>query len=500
MATMTDKAGPSASVERQRDRWTAISLLLLCWVLFAAFEQSPFKLQGAVLEALVERGRLHFVHGNMSGIMFENLDTKTLSFRFLFNIFPHEGRYYVNHAPGQFLLAAPWYAALVKLGWRFETNERLVWRLLVWLLTAPLGALGIMCVFVLARGWEVPWLPALLTSLTLALCSPWWPASGVLYHDSLAIALGLVGITLWNCRFASNGIGSIISPIAGGWLLAFAVVTSYLVAPIVVLIISFVLASRPSHRDLALLGCGFLPTISILPITNAISFGSPFATGYSAGGFDKNYPSPFDLANAWEKTGFYLWHDEYGLLGLFPVFFFAAVGLLRSSALKPTARKLLIALAGAHFLVIITMEHHGSVGWGMGRFFLPLYPLLIFGLTAFWDLPGWKGNTARALMFSSIVYSAAFALAGVWYGVQGVMEPGVPTLKLRLSVEHYSSYRALVWVAIVSGVIGEFMYYYGFGSHHGSIQRSSSPTLRQKILHESKVGVPKSARKRRRKK
>ena len=99
MAGVTDKTEASASVERQRDRWTAISLLLLCWLLFAAFEQSPFKLQGAVLEALVERGRLHFTRGNMSGIMFENLDTNTPSFRFLFNIFRHEERYYVNHAP-----------------------------------------------------------------------------------------------------------------------------------------------------------------------------------------------------------------------------------------------------------------------------------------------------------------------------------------------------------------------------------------------------------------
>jgi hypothetical protein len=124
---------------------------------------------------------------------------------------------------------------------------------------------------------------------------------------------------------------------------------------------------------------------------------------------------------------------------------------------------------------------------------------LIFGLSAFWDLPGWKGHAARALVFSTTVYSATFAAAGVWYGVQGVMEPGVPTLKLRLSVEHYSLYRGLVWVAVVGGVIGELTYY-GLGSQHGSIQRSSAIPLRQKTLHESKVGAPKSARRRRRKK
>lgn len=499
MVEVTDKLGARNSAARHRDRWTAMSLVLLCWVLFAGFEQTPFKLQGAVLEALVERGRLYFIRGNMRDIVFENLETNTPSFRFVYNIFPHNGRYHVNHAPGQFLVAAPWYAALVKLGWRFETHERLVWRVLVWSLTAPLGALGVMCVFVLARSWDVPWLTALLLSLALALCSPWWPASGVLYHDGLAVAFVLLGVTIWNRRFAFGEVGSIISPLASGALLAFAVVTTYLVAPIVLLIVLFMLASRPSRRDLAFLGCGFFPILSILPIANMISFGSPFATGYSAGGFDKNYPSPFDLYNAWEKIGFYLWDYEYGLLWLFPVFFFGSVGLLWNSLLKPNVRRLLVTLMVGHFLFIITMEHHGSVGWGMGRFFLPLYPILVFGVSAFWDLAGWKGHAVRALVFSSMVYSAAFAAAGVGYGVQGVMEPGVPTLKLRLSVEHYALYQGLVWAAIIGGVIGELLYY-GFGSNHASMQRSSSLPLRQKILHESKVKLTKSARKRRKKK
>ena len=70
---------------QQRDRWTAVAIFLVCWVLFAALEQRPFALQGAVVEALVERGRLHFVHGSIKEAMnervFENFDTKTAAFR-----------------------------------------------------------------------------------------------------------------------------------------------------------------------------------------------------------------------------------------------------------------------------------------------------------------------------------------------------------------------------------------------------------------------------------
>lgn len=53
------------SASRRRDTRVAIAVLLASWALFAALEQSPFKLQGAVLESLVERGRLHFVRGHM---------------------------------------------------------------------------------------------------------------------------------------------------------------------------------------------------------------------------------------------------------------------------------------------------------------------------------------------------------------------------------------------------------------------------------------------------
>ena len=499
MAENTDRPGASDVRERNRDRWTALCILLFCWVLFAAIEQSPFKLQGAVVEALVERGRLHFVRGNMKDIVFENLDTNTPSFRYLFNIFPHGGLYHVNHAPGQFLLAAPWYAACVKLGWRFETHEWLVWRVLVWTLTAPLGALGVMCVFVLARHWGTPWMAALMASMAFALASPWWPASGVLYHDGLAVALILIGATIWQCRFTRRQIGAIVAPLVTGFLLAFSIVTTYLVVPTVLTICVFLLASRPSRRDVILFSLAFLPTLSLLPIANMIAFGSPLATGYSAGGFDKNYPSPFDLSNAWEKTSFYLWNSDYGLLWLFPIFFFGAVGLIVGRSIAPVARTLLVALMTVHFLSIVSMEHHGSVGWGMGRFFMPLYPILAFGLVALWDLEEWKGHVARALVFAALIYSGVFAFAGVSYGVQGVMEPGVPTLKLRFMFDYYQLYRGLFWLAMIGGVLGALLYQAFFASRP-PVPRNATAQSRQGISRGSKVTAAVGSRRRRRRK
>jgi len=484
------------SPEGRRDRRTAIVLLVFAWLLYGAFEQSPFNLQGAVLEALVERGRLSFARGQMKDIMFENFDTNTPSFRLLFNVFPYEGRYHVNHAPGQFLLAAPWYAALVKLGWRFETHERLVWRILVWTLTAPLGAAAVASIFLLGRGWGMSWSGTLLSSLAFGFCSPWWPSSGVLYHDHLAVSLVLLGAAMWSWRSAPRRVVAIAKPVASGFLFAFAVVTTYLIAPIVALILAFIVRSRPSRRALALLACGFLPIAAILPVVNVIHFGSLFATGYSAGGFESNYPSLLDLANAWEKTRFYLWDSEYGLLWLFPAFALGAAGLLWNPPFEPSVKRMLLTLAAAHFLFIISMQHHGSVGWGMGRFFLPLYPILAFGLPAFGDLPEWKGHSARALMFSSCLYSALFALAGSWYGIQGVMEPGVPSLKLQLMVEYYPLQSRLIWLCALAGVVAESVYYACF-RNPASAPVSSLSGRRVPFRPKSRAGA-KVARRRKR--
>ena len=73
MAETVDPTAAKQVREQQRDRWTALAVFLFCWVLFVAAEQSPFSLQGAVVAALVERGRLYFVRGSMKETLNESV-------------------------------------------------------------------------------------------------------------------------------------------------------------------------------------------------------------------------------------------------------------------------------------------------------------------------------------------------------------------------------------------------------------------------------------------
>jgi hypothetical protein len=316
----------------------------------------------------------------------------------------------------------------------------------------------------------------------------------VLYHDALAVALILLGLMIWQVRPTGGGFGASLCALAAGFLLAFSVVTTYLVLPVVLLICLALLVSRPSRRAMVYFFLAFLPTLSVLPISNAMVFGSPFATGYSAGGFDQNFPSPLNLANAWEKMGFYLWHSEYGLLWSFPVFFLGAIGLTLGAPLQPRTRQLLLLLAAVHYLFIVTMEHHGSVGWGMGRFFLPLYPILALGLPTFFHLSGWPGKVARGVVFCALFYSVILAVAAANYGIHGVMEPSAWTLKQRVMADYGDFHQRLFWLALVAGILGETVLQV-FAAGKRPVVAGNGRRSRPRERQKSKLAIASAARK-----
>ena len=163
-----------------------------------------------------------------------------------------------------------------------------------------------------------------------------------------------------------------------------------------------------------------------------------------------NYPR-INFGNSVEKLHFYLTHPEYGLVFFFPLFLLGAYGLLRTQ--WPPKRLMAIAsLVLLHFLFILSIEHHGSVGYGIGRFFLPLFPLLALGLPAVMDYEGPRKFILRVLLVSSAIVSVFHAWAGAWYGLQGIMEPPLANMGQRLSLELPLLYPLLYLLALVLGL------------------------------------------------
>ena len=428
-------------------------LFITLWALYAALPQRgpELSLVGAQLENVVERGRLHFVQGQMIGpTRFLNTETRTESFRVLFNVFPAGDVFRVNHAPGLFLVAAPIYAVSAVLGLRFESHESVVWWILILTLVAPLGALAVACLFLILSRWGVGRRTALWSALAFGVASPWWAASGLLYQDSVALAALLVGAALLEAAHDSGTGRAHAARGLGGFLVGLSILTSYLVVPVAVGFIVFCLIRHRDPRARAALVLGGLPPVVVLAAYHTLAFGAPWRTGYGEGGFSMNYPS-ISLVNSLEKLHFYLTHSSYGLVFLFPLFVLGAYGLFRTQ--WPRRRLLAIgSLVLLHFLFILSIEHHGSVGHGIGRFFLPLFPLLALGLPAIMDYEGRRILILRALLVASVIVSVFHAWAGAWYGLQGVMEPQLVNLSQRLGLELPLLYPLLHLLAAILGM------------------------------------------------
>ncbi len=428
-------------------------LLVALWALFAAIPQRgpELSLVGAELENLVERGRLHFVQGEMIGpTRFLNSETRTESFRVLFNVFPAGDVFRVNHAPGLFFVAAPIYAASAALGLRFESHESAVWWILIMTLVAPLGALSVACLFLILSRWGVGRRTAFWSALAFGVASPWWAGSGILYQDSVAVSVLLVAAALLEGACDSGTRRAQAARGFAGFLLGLSVLTSYLVVPVAVGLIVFSVIRQRDPRARAALVLGALPPVVVLAGYHTLVFGAPWRTGYGEGGFSANYPS-IGLANSLEKLHFYLTHPEYGLVFLFPLFVLGVYGLFRTR--WPRRRLEAIgSLVLLHFLFILSIEHHGSVGYGIGRFFLPLFPLLALGLPAIMDYQGRRMFMLRALLVTSVIVSVFHAWAGAWYGLQGVMEPLLASMSQRLRLELPLLYPLLHLLAVILGL------------------------------------------------
>ena len=74
------------------------------------------------------------------------------------------------------------------------------------------------------------------------------------------------------------------------------------------------------------------------------------------------------------------------------------------------------------------------------------------GLPAALDYEGPRIFTLRVLLASAFLVSVFHAWAGAWYGLQGVMEPALASMRQRLGLELPLLYPLLYILALVLGL------------------------------------------------
>jgi hypothetical protein len=288
--------------------------------------------------------------------------------------------------------------------------------LLQWSLVAPLASVAVTSLYRIARSLGRGQAVSLAAALGFGLASPWWGSASVLYHDSMAVALILIAVDLWLSSAAANRTAAQLRTLIAGVLLGWSVFTTYLVIPIVGVLVLVMLTAR--RQGAAALLLGFLPVAGLLPLMNFLAFGSPVRTGYSAFLFEVNYPHPFDLRNILEKAYFYLLSPRDSVTFMWPVFGLAAVNLLHGKVdLGPKVRWSLVSLVGVHLLFCMTMPSNGDVGWGSGRFVLPVFPGLALAIPGLRTLQGWAAAFHRPLLLGTFLYSGFHGLAAAYYGM-----------------------------------------------------------------------------------
>lgn len=376
-----------ASTSRKPVAWTtALLILLTFWIIYGLTPNEPFVLQGAMLEQFVERGRLYFVDGQLQGSALINRETQTEQFKIIpFNMFEYNGRYYVNHSVGQFVLGWPWYRACLFLGLRFSDHYEQVWQILRWTLIAPMGALAVAALFIIATQLGGSRTLGFLTSIVAGLGTPWWATATHYYHDMFGTSLLVTGTAAGLIYSRYSGPRQLALLILSGICMGWSIFTTYLVGPLALLITCIFLFRQQTFVGQMILGVTFLVAAGLLPLTNLFLLGSLMTTGYSRMEVFILYPTPWDLPNLLEKLNFYLFSPGVSLWSLFPGLMLACFwsspsrpekDAVASEALSGKTRAIIIALAIAHLLYISSMQAYGFVAWGMGRFFIPEFFLL----------------------------------------------------------------------------------------------------------------------------
>jgi hypothetical protein len=364
------------------------------------------------------------------------------------------GRFYSNKAPGLAFAAIPVYRLLRVVLPPPDSPTAPIFFLL------RLFTVSLVCVLALARFAKMllrqrEWEPvAPLLTFAVAFGTPYLYYSRSFFGHAWTAALLLLA---WDAAGRGDGAGDAPSRrrvLLAGFLAAWALVSEYTVAPVVLaLAMRTAFAGRGGVRGAAsrllLFGAGAALPLGLLLAYQAACFGSAFVPSYAR----EAYPAYAELARR-RFFGFeapsprvafdYLFHPARGILLFTPFFLWSAVGFARWWRDRRRRADGVFALSATvvTFLLLAGYPNwHG--GWAFGsRYLLPL--LFLPAAAIPWAL---TGRVSRGLFASAVVLSAAVhvlvtaswphfpvdvawppATASAWFLARGWVAPNLGTL------------------------------------------------------------------------
>lgn len=307
----------------------------------------------------------------------------------------YEGHYYTSKAIGSSLVAAIFYFPLYRLEQLLDI--KLDWGEIKYLLTflsigLPSAVAGSL-MYMLCKQVTGNRLHSYVVTLSISLGTMMFPFSVIFFGHQLAGsflfgAFFLIFQLKMDSLHRRKGVLFLV-----GFLLGFALITEYPVAPIVLIltIYYFVVMFTKSKSDralaVALPALGVLIPIAIALAYNTVVFGNPISTGYTHSAveaFQENQTQGL-VGIGWPnlKVIFYMTlHPAFGMFWQSPVFVLAFVGIwfmFRTSDYKTEAW---ISLAAFLSLVVL---YSGFYNWWGGwtfvpRYLVPMVPFLLLPL------------------------------------------------------------------------------------------------------------------------
>lgn len=372
-----------------RTEWLiALAVLLLVGLLvhpYRAQQASRYALTAAV----VERGTV--VLDEYEGVV--GIDRSV-----------RDGRLYSDKAPGQPMLAVPFFALGRIVGIEDATILRIdgnlgLWWVTLWSSAIPGAALAVM---MFRRVREIDAEKALPVTAAVVTGTLLLPFSALLFGHVLAAAL------LYGAYLLTVGEPSLRRFLGAGLLAGLAVTVEYTAALGVIVLGSHVLI-RHRRRVAHFVSGGVLPALG-LAAYNTIAFGNPMVLSYQYNAFrevtDTARPLFHMFSSASAENAFRLFFSGRGLAGATPVVLVAVAG-----AVWMLRRHFQIdaAMAVAMFVAFVSLPLLWGNPWGGEspgpRYITPALPFLAVPLV--WAWTRWRLLTLATVIVSTFTMVAA---------------------------------------------------------------------------------------------